>query len=79
MCIAENSYTFEMIKKVRGFLMVNFFMWGGFIFCAIWHVISLLLLWADISSVDDKLVISSVMNVGLSGISLCYFGMLAFK
>mgnify|MGYP000882259663 CR=1 FL=1 len=55
-------------------------MWGGFIFCAMWHVISLLLLWTDEERKDNIFIMSAlIMNLGLSGVSLCYFGMLAFK
>ncbi len=60
--------------------MVEFFMWGGFIFCAMWHVISLLLLWTDEERKDNIFIMSAlIMNLGLSGVSLCYFGVLAFK
>jgi len=60
--------------------VVEFFMWGGFIFCAMWHVISLLLLWTDEERKDNIFIMFAlIMNLGLSGVSLCYFGMLAFK
>jgi len=60
----------------------DFFMWGGFVFCAIWHVISLLLLWEQLilrSDPESSDLLALGINVGLSGVSLCYFGMLAFK
>ena len=61
--------------------MVDFFMWGGFIFCVIWHVISHLLLWADggRAGSHDTAMFALMANIGLSGVSLCYFGMLAFE
>lgn len=64
-------------------------MWGGFVFCVIWHAISQLLLWSEVfrdgydewKDRDDNFPILLLMgmNIGLSGLSLCYFGMLAFK
>ena len=60
--------------------MFDFFMWGGFVFCAMWHLLSLLLLWTDGERKDNIFIMSALtMNLGLSGVSLCYFGMLAFK
>jgi len=52
-------------------------MWGGFVFCVIWHVYSLLMLWGE--GRQDAAGFALMANVGLSGVSLCYFGMLAFK
>jgi hypothetical protein len=55
-------------------------MWGGFVFCAMWHLLSLLLLWTDGERKENIFIMSALtMNLGLSGVSLCYFGMLAFK
>lgn len=60
--------------------MFSFFMWGGFVFCVIWHVISLLLLWSEFPrNPESSDLLALGINVGLSGVSLCYFGMLAFK
>lgn len=55
-------------------------MWGGFIFCAIWHIVLQLLLWSEATKNGEyDLILLLIMNVGLSGAGLCYFGMLAFK
>jgi hypothetical protein len=56
----------------------SFFVWGGFVFCAIWHAVSLLMLWAD-GEKKDTTLFALMTNIGLSGVCLCYFGMLAFK
>jgi hypothetical protein len=64
-------------------------MWGGFVFCAIWHAFSQLVLWVEVYREDSNewkdrdvhfsFLLLMGMNIGLSGVSLCYFGMLAFK
>ena len=56
--------------------MSNFFMWGGFVFCALYHVISYQLIFTGNDGEDT--FGQNMTNVGLSGIGLCYFGMQAF-
>ena len=60
--------------------MSDFFMWGGFIFCLIWHFVYLRTIWDNLTNVvvdpkDEGLV---NLNAIISGIGLCYFGMLSF-
>ena len=58
--------------------MSDYFMWGGFVFCALYHVISYRLLFSDYNAQSGGTVDTAMINVGLSGIGLCYFGMQAF-
>ena len=62
--------------------MFSFFMWGGFVFSLVWHLSSLRIMFVAIIDLADGVnhaADSIMINIGLSGISLCYFGMLAFK
>jgi hypothetical protein len=58
--------------------MSNFFMWGGFVFCALYHVISYLFILSPNNTREDGTFGQHMTNLGLSGIGLCYFGMQAF-
>ena len=60
--------------------MSNFFMWGGFVFCLIWHFVYLRAIWDDLVNgvVDSRMESLVNLNAIISGIGLCYFGMQAF-
>jgi hypothetical protein len=58
--------------------MSDLFMWYGFLFCAFYHVGSYILLFSDHSVQSGGTVDTTIINIGLSGIGLCYFGMQAF-
>ena len=61
--------------------MSDFFMWGGLVYSVIWHFIALFWNHTEVQSPDtlNNVMNSAMINVGLSGVSLCYFGMQAFK
>jgi hypothetical protein len=57
--------------------MSDFFMWGGFVFCAIWHFYSWsMLLPPSFEGYGTKTDMTD--SIGFSGMGLCYFGMQAF-
>ena len=58
--------------------MSNFFMWGGFVFCTLWHIGYLAVFYHNFTSGDETSREIQALHVGISGISLCYFGMQAF-
>jgi len=59
------------------FLVGGFFLWGGFVFCAIWHFYSwVMVLPPQFESDGSKTEQSN--SIGFSGMGLCYFGMQAF-
>ncbi len=61
--------------------MSDFFIWGGFVYCVIWHLFAIF--WNHTETLPSKTTVeimnSAMMNIGLSGVCLCYFGMQAFK
>ena len=63
--------------------MSDFFLWGGFVFSLLWHLVSWLKVFINS---DDTNVIPihhrdaiALINLGLSGVALCVFGYLAFN
>ena len=68
----------DISQQFSGFNMASFFMWGGFVFCGLWHLLSFLCLFVSSPYTDDAPTFLIMLNVGLSGISLCFFGMQAF-
>jgi len=68
-----------IISRIMGGLtMSNFFLWGGFVFCVVWHFFSHGLVWTHSTNDVEGTLSQHVINLGLSGVSLCYFGMQAF-
>jgi small basic protein len=68
----------DISQQLSGFNMASFFMWGGFVFCGLWHLLSFPFLFVSSPYTDDAPTFLMMLNVGLSGISLCFFGMQAF-
>ena len=58
--------------------MSDLFMWGGFGFCVIYHVISYVFIFSVNNTVRDGTLGQHLTNIGVSGIGLCYFGMQSF-
>ena len=60
--------------------MSDFFMWGGLVYSLIWHLIAVFWNHTERQSRDtlNNVMNSAMINIGLSGVCLCYFGMQTF-
>jgi hypothetical protein len=60
--------------------MSDFFMWGGFVFCLLWHLMYLKVFFDILLSTELEQTAQEMINLNVivSGIGLCYFGMQAF-
>lgn len=65
-----------------GFSMSSFFLWGGFVFCLLWHLLYLKVFVDNLLDLDHGLDETAMQMITLivivSGIGLCFFGINAF-
>ena len=78
--IASDWYHIEEFFGV--FSMSSFFLWGGFVFCLLWHLLYLKVFVDNLLDLDHGLDETAMQIITLivivSGIGLCFFGIKAF-
>ena len=56
----------------------EWFLWGGFGFSVVWHLVSWFVAWAAWDIADESApMILAIINLGLSAVALCGFGLIA--